>query len=95
MTTKDKVLVEFKVDIVVEPDEGEFYAYCPALKGLHVGGATEDEAVQNATDAALAYLQSLIKHNEPIPLAGSSTGSTRKSSVKARTLSQTLEVRVA
>ena len=35
--------IEFLVDIVVEPDESEFLAYCPALKGLHVGGATVKE----------------------------------------------------
>lgn len=57
-----------RLDIVVEPDEDEFHAYCPALKGLHTSGKTEEEAVNNAKDAALAYLESLIKHREPIPV---------------------------
>ncbi|MCD6567600.1 MAG: type II toxin-antitoxin system HicB family antitoxin [Dehalococcoidia bacterium] len=60
--------LEFKVNIVVEPDEGSFHAYCPALKGLHTCGDTEEEALDNAVDAARAYLQSLIKHGDPIPL---------------------------
>ncbi len=58
----------FKILIVVEPDEGEFHAYCPALKGLHTCGATEEEAMDNAADAAIAYLESLIKHGDPIPI---------------------------
>lgn len=60
--------LEFAVEVVVEPDEGGFHAFCPALKGLHVDGATEAEALRNARDAAIAYLHSLIKHGDPIPL---------------------------
>jgi predicted RNase H-like HicB family nuclease len=60
--------IEFKIDFIVKPDEGNFHAYCPALKGLHVGGETREEALQNARDAAIAYLESLIKHGDPIPL---------------------------
>jgi predicted RNase H-like HicB family nuclease len=64
----NKPSIEFRIDIIIEPDEGSFHAYCPALKGLHVGGDTEEEALQNARDAATAYLESLIKHGDPIPL---------------------------
>jgi len=60
--------IEFKIDFIVKPDEGSFHAYCPALKGLHVGGETREKALQNARDAAIAYLESLIKHGDPIPL---------------------------
>jgi len=35
---------------------------------LHVSGDTEEQAVRNAKDAAIAYLESLIKHGEPIPI---------------------------
>ena len=66
--SKNKTTIEFKIDIIVEPDESGFHAYCPALKGLHVGGDTKEEALQNARDAAVAYLESLIKHGEPIPV---------------------------
>ncbi len=64
----NKTTIEFKIDIIIEPDESGFHAYCPALKGLHVGGDTKEEALQNARDAAIAYLESLIKHGEPIPV---------------------------
>jgi len=59
--------IELLVDIVVEPDESEFLAYCPALKGLHVGGATAQEAMENANDAIACHLTSMMKHGDPIP----------------------------
>jgi len=58
----------YRIQVVIEPDEGGFHAYCPALKGLHTCGETEQEALQNAKDAAIAYLQSLLKHGDPIPV---------------------------
>ncbi len=63
-----KPTIEFKIDIIVEPDEGGFHAYCPALKGLHTAGESKEEALMNAKEAAIAYLESLIKHNDPIPI---------------------------
>ena len=91
-----KMRVEFQVDIVVEPDGDQFHAYCPALKGLHVDGATEDEAVRNAVNAAEAYLESLIKHKEPIPISAS-PGSLAPSAAptNARTRTERLDVKVA
>ena len=57
----------FEVDVLVELDEAEFHAYCPALKGLHVGGQTRKEALENAHDAIIAYFRSLIEDSSPIP----------------------------
>jgi predicted RNase H-like HicB family nuclease len=56
-----------QLHVIVERDGEGYYAYCPVLKGLHVGGATKEEVLQNAQNAAEAYIMSLIKHNEPIP----------------------------
>jgi predicted RNase H-like HicB family nuclease len=58
----------YVVDIIVEPGDGEFHAYAPALKGLHVGGDTEDEALKNAMDAAVGYIETLIEYDRPIPV---------------------------
>lgn len=55
------------VTVCVEKDGDGFYAYAPALKGLHVGGDTEDEALKNATDGVILYLESLVRHGEPFP----------------------------
>ena len=63
-----KPIIGFRVEVVVEPDDIAFHAYCPALKGLHTCGDTVEEAIRNARDAATAYLQSSIKHGDPIPV---------------------------
>lgn len=90
-----KAKVEFKVDIVVEPDGEMFHAYCPALKGLHVDGATEEEAVRNAVEAAEAYLESLIRHNEPIPISAAGGAIAKSKAPSSRTRTERLEVKVA
>lgn len=61
-------IIGFRIEVIVEPDDTGFHAYCPALKGLHTCGDTEEEALRNAKDAAIAYLQSSIKHGDPIPI---------------------------
>lgn len=57
-----------KITIVVEKDEPGFHAWCPALKGLHTAGETVEEAISNAREAVLLYLESLVRHGEPIPV---------------------------
>lgn len=60
--------LKIKIRLIVEPDDEAFHAYCPELPGLHVDGATEQEAVRNARDAVVAYLNSLVKHGDAIPV---------------------------
>ena len=60
--------IDFRIELIIEPDEEGYHSYCPALKGLHTSGDTKEEALRNARDAAIAYLESLIKHNDPIPV---------------------------
>lgn len=59
----------YQIQVIIEPDKPGFHAYCPALEGLHVAGDTEEQALQNAKDAAIAYIQSLIDHGDPIPIS--------------------------
>ena len=73
MMQGEKQIIGFKIEVIVEPDEDGFHAYCPALKGLHTCGDTEKEALNNAKDAAIAYLESSIKHGDYIP-AGRASG---------------------
>jgi predicted RNase H-like HicB family nuclease len=61
------VKLKLKFDVVIEPDDDSFHAYCPGLKGLHVDGRTESEAVENALEAARLYVVSMLRHNEPLP----------------------------
>jgi antitoxin HicB len=57
-----------KFRVLVEPDEdGVFVAECPLLPGCISQGQTRAEALTNIQDAIQGYLQSLAKHNEPIP----------------------------
>lgn len=63
-----KTSITFSVPINIEKDDGEFHAFCPVLKGLHTRGETTKKAEENAKNAVIAYLTSLITHGDPIPL---------------------------
>ena len=57
-----------KYRIIIEEDEdGAFIAECPSLPGCISQGRTRKEAVDNIQDAIRGYLESLQKHNEPVP----------------------------
>ena len=57
-----------KYRILIEQDEdGIFVAECPALPGCISDGKTREEAINNIQEAMQGYIESLRKHNEPIP----------------------------
>ncbi len=58
-----------KLRIVIEyHQEDEIYvASCPTLPGCVSQGKTRSEAVENIKDAMTGYIESLKKHNEPVP----------------------------
>ena len=54
--------------ILIERDEdGAFIAECPSLPGCISQGSSRKETLENIRDAIKGYLESLKKHNEPIP----------------------------
>ena len=54
--------------IIIEQDEdGVFVAECPVLPGCISQGQTRAEAIENIKDAISGYIESLKKHNEPVP----------------------------
>ena len=54
--------------ILIEQDEdGVFIAECPSLPGCVSDGRSRKEALESIQDAIKGYLESLKKHNEPIP----------------------------
>lgn len=60
--------LEMKFRIKVEQDaDGIFVAECPTLPGCISQGRTRQGALENIQDAIKGYLESLKKHNEPIP----------------------------
>ncbi len=57
-----------KFRVMIEQDEdGMYVVECPALPGCVSQGRTREEALRNIQDAIRGYLESLKKHNEPIP----------------------------
>lgn len=57
-----------KVRVLIEQDEdGIFVVECPSLPGAISQGKTRKDALENIKDAIKGYLESLKKHNEPIP----------------------------
>lgn len=57
-----------KFRVIIEQDEdGVFVANCPTLPGCISQGKTRSEAQANIKEAIQGYLESLKKHNEPIP----------------------------
>ena len=53
--------------IVEQGEDGMFVTECPALPGCISQGKTRKEALANIKDAVKGYLESLEKHDEPIP----------------------------
>lgn len=54
--------------VLIEQDEdGMFVAEVPVLPGCISQGNTRTEAVENIKEAIAAYMESLEKHNEPVP----------------------------
>ncbi|MFI5419715.1 MAG: type II toxin-antitoxin system HicB family antitoxin [Nitrososphaerales archaeon] len=54
--------------VLVEQDEdGKFTATVPELPGCISCGDTREEALKNIREAIEAYIESLQKHNEPVP----------------------------
>ncbi len=60
--------IKFEVGVVIEKDEFGYVAYCPALKGLAVEGKTEVEVKKNFANAFISYINSALKHNDPLPI---------------------------
>ena len=57
-----------KYRILIEQDEdGIFVAECPSLPGCISQGKNRKEVLINIQDAIKGYLESLRKHDEPVP----------------------------
>ena len=54
-----------KFNVILEPaEEGGFNVSVPALDGCFTQGDTEEEALENAKEAILCYLEGLEKVNQ-------------------------------
>ena len=52
---------------IAQDEDGMFIAECPSLPGCISQGVTRSDAIVNIQEAIEGYLESLRKHNEPIP----------------------------
>lgn len=53
--------------LIQEDEDGVLVAQCPALPGCVSQGSGRKEALRNVQDAIAGYLESLKKHDEPVP----------------------------
>jgi predicted RNase H-like HicB family nuclease len=58
---------EYTIILEPDPDEGGFTVLVPALPGCITEGDTREEAIANAKEAILLYLESLLADGEQIP----------------------------
>ena len=91
---KLRKMLTVNITVEVERDGDSFYAHCPGLKGLHVDGSTEEEAVDNAIEAARLYVDSMLRHNDPLPIGAhfSADEEYLRPSSQRRTLSRNVEM---
>ena len=68
MLNENEALYEILVKVIIEPDEDGFYAYAPALPGLHIDGTTEDEALERVREGVVVYLETLQDTGKPLPV---------------------------
>lgn len=47
----------YLIEVIVEPDDGQFYAHCPGVGGVHESGSTPEEALVNVYYALLSILE--------------------------------------
>ncbi|HYZ25682.1 MAG TPA: type II toxin-antitoxin system HicB family antitoxin [Geminicoccaceae bacterium] len=59
----------YTFNVVVEPDEDAWFAYCPALKGYGAAtwGSTRDEALRHIREVVGMVVAELIEDGEELP----------------------------
>jgi antitoxin HicB len=57
----------YSLTIEFDEEDRGYLAYFPAIPGCHTWGETYEEAVNNAEEALVGYLEALQKSGEKIP----------------------------
>jgi antitoxin HicB len=60
-------MTTYNFTVVIEPDEGGFHAFVPALPGCHSFGSTIDEARAHIVEAMELHIESLREDGEVVP----------------------------
>jgi antitoxin HicB len=58
---------QFTYSLAIEEQDGGYLAHFPALPGCLTWGVTYHEAVNNAREALVVYLETLAENGDPIP----------------------------
>ncbi len=53
--------------VMLEPDDGGYSVWVPALPGCVSQGDTAEEALANIREAIQAYVESAHRHGDPLP----------------------------
>ncbi len=69
--TDTRELKSYVFRVVIEPDDGKWFAYCPLLEkqGGATWGKTREEALRNLQQVLQMVVESIIGHGEEIPEA--------------------------
>jgi predicted RNase H-like HicB family nuclease len=70
LAEKYHTVKEHIFEVVIEPDEDVYHAYCPILRGCHTWGHTEAEAFKYIQEAVTLHLKAMIDDREAIPGIG-------------------------
>ncbi len=57
----------YKIEVSWDDHEGAFVARIPALAGLAVDGATEEDAIREACEVGKCMLEGLVERGQPLP----------------------------
>ena len=57
----------YQFTVVIEPDDGSFHAYVPALPGCHTFGTTVEEAQSNIKEAISLHIECMQESGEELP----------------------------
>ena len=64
---KSKSGIKYRVDITWSPEDETYVVKVPELEGCMTHGDTMEEAVANAKEAIVAYVESLAERGLPVP----------------------------
>lgn len=67
LTRGEAMRYQFQVILECDEEDGGYIVGVPALPGCVTQGDTREEALKMAEDAIRGYIESLRKHNEPLP----------------------------
>jgi predicted RNase H-like HicB family nuclease len=60
-------MATYRFTVVIEQDEGGYFAFCPELQGCYTQGETYEEVLRNIKDAIHLHVEDRLESGEEIP----------------------------